>query len=60
MCPGYTGSPVTCLDQNKNRILVGLQSFNWACNTENVPGVYTSIRALRDWIDYTLESEGKM
>ena len=54
MCPGYTGSPVTCVE-NDQTVLVGLQSFNWVCNTANTPGVYTSIRALRDWIEFTLE-----
>jgi secreted trypsin-like serine protease len=62
MCPGYTGSPVTCdnVDAGSattNQVLVGLQSFNWACNVENEPGVYTSIRELRQWIDYILEKE---
>ena len=55
MCPGYTGSPVTCDDGNGQEVLVGLQSFNWACNTPYTPAVYTSLRQLRQWIDYTLE-----
>ena len=28
MCPGYTGSPVSC-EENGQNVLVGLQSFNW-------------------------------
>ena len=57
MCPGYTGSPVSCNDDagNNQKILVGLQSFNWACNTPNVPAIYTSLRQMRQWIDYILE-----
>jgi len=54
MCPGYTGSPVSC-EENGNSVLVGLQSFNWVCNTANTPGIYTSIRSMRDWIDYILD-----
>ena len=54
MCPGYTGSPVKCIEDGKN-VLIGLQSFNWACGTQNTPAVYTSLRQLRDWIDYILE-----
>jgi secreted trypsin-like serine protease len=54
MCPGYTGSPVSC-EENGNPVLVGLQSFNWVCNTANTPGIYTSIRSMRDWIDYILD-----
>ena len=54
MCPGYTGSPVKCIENGQN-VLIGLQSFNWACGTQNTPAVYTSLRQLRDWIDYILE-----
>lgn len=54
MCPGYTGSPVACLVES-DPVLVGLQSFNWVCNTANSPGIYSSIRVLRQWIDYVLE-----
>ena len=59
MCPGYTGSPVSCNDaENGQKVLVGLQSFNWACNTPNVPAIYTSLRQMRQWINYILEKEG--
>lgn len=57
MCPGYTGSPVSCVENQGQKVLVGLQSFNWVCNTANSPGIYTSIRALREWIEYILDKE---
>lgn len=56
MCPGYIGSPVTCME-NDQPVLVGLQSFTWECNAANTPGIYTSIRSLRNWVEYTLEKE---
>ncbi len=57
MCPGYTGSPVTCSEGGGNSVLIGLQSFNWVCNTANSPGIYTSIREMRDWIEYILNKD---
>ena len=42
MCPGYTGSPVSC-EENGVPVLVGLQSFNWVC-TERVKWVEKSTK----------------
>ena len=33
MCPGYTGSPLVCPDQDGNLVLAGLQSYTWSCLT---------------------------
>ena len=35
MCPGYTGSPLLCEDEDKGEaVLSGLQSYTWACGTQ--------------------------
>ena len=54
MCPGYTGSPLVCSDDQGNDVLAGLQSFTYSCFTEGAPSVYADIGALRDWVDYIL------
>ena len=70
MCPGYTGSPLTCelsLRGNRKtqkgipffeegRYLIGLQSLNFACNMDHVPSIYTKLRDLKEWIDYTIDN----
>ena len=70
MCPGYTGSPLTCelsLSGNRKtkkgisyleegRYLIGLQSLNFACNMDHVPSIYTKLRDLKEWIDYTIDN----
>ena len=69
MCPGYTGSPLTCqlslpaVPRNANqklkeggRYLIGVQSLNFACNTDNTPSLYTKLREFTEWITYTMEN----
>lgn len=56
-CLGDSGSPLFCHRGDGSQVLAGIVSsgFN-GCATAGVPGVYTSVAAHRDWIDWALSS----
>lgn len=52
-CTGDAGGPLIIKGDNSTQdILVGFFSFNFGCATENYPGVYTYVRAMRTFIDF--------
>lgn len=48
-CGGDAGSPLV-----RNGELIGIVSWSYGCAEFGYPGVYTSISALRSWIDTQL------
>lgn len=49
-CDGDGGSPLICPRKDGSYVLSGLVSWGISCGQKNVPGVYTNIRNLLDWI----------
>ncbi|XP_077290847.1 phenoloxidase-activating factor 2-like [Arctopsyche grandis] len=58
MCTGDGGSPLACpIKENStpdHYMLSGIVSWGIECGEINVPGVYTHVGALREWIDEQL------
>ncbi|XP_023243443.1 venom protease-like [Centruroides sculpturatus] len=51
-CQGDSGGPMVMYSEIKKRwILVGITSFGNGCGNRRYPGVYTSVKAYRSWID---------
>lgn len=51
-CQGDSGGPLACAMKNRdgNRTLVGVVSWGIDCGKPNMPGVYTRITSVRQWI----------
>jgi kallikrein len=59
VCIGDGGGPLVCpIDGQEERYQqVGIIAWGIGCNDENVPGVYTNVPVLRDWIDREMKSK---
>lgn len=53
---GDGGSPLVCPDQSNPARYVqsGIVSWGVGCGQKDVPGVYTDVLKMRDWIDTQL------
>lgn len=50
-CSGDGGSPMVCLDNNKQQyVQTGIVAWGIGCGTNNVPGVYADVTFGYDWI----------
>lgn len=60
MCTGDGGSPLVCPGRsNPERYYqVGIVAWGLGCGTENVPGVYSNVLYLRNWINVKLLARG--
>lgn len=58
-CTGDGGGPLVCpIKGTEDRYYqIGITSWGIGCNTENVPGVYTNVAILRNWIDKQIKSQ---
>lgn len=55
-CRGDSGGPLAA-DINGRRLLIGLTSFGPVpCGNSSIPGVYSKVQAVRDWICDTVTS----
>ena len=42
--------------RSNGRYLIGVQSLNFICNTDETPSFYTKLQYLKEWIDYTIQN----
>lgn len=52
-CTGDSGGPAV----RNNTVLIGIVSFGFGCGLRGVPGVYTNIYKLSDWIYTKIHSK---
>lgn len=54
-CQGDSGGPLACSSQkhDANLTLYGIVSFGIECARPKLPGVYTRVQAVRQWIRHT-------
>ncbi|XP_055333223.1 serine proteinase stubble-like [Paramacrobiotus metropolitanus] len=55
-CRGDSGGPLLALTKGQFWEIVGIVSKGYGCGKENVPGIYTNIWFLKDWIETTVAS----
>ena len=56
-CQGDSGGPFT-VEEDEKHTLVGVVSWGWGCASLDLPGVYSSVSAHREWIDTSIKTNG--
>lgn len=56
-CVGDSGSPLVCRSEN-GYVQHGIVSWGVKCGQRGVPGVYTNVTTVKDWIDKEMKRRG--
>lgn len=60
MCKGNGGSPLVCPTNvvPNQYVQARIVSWGWGCGLAQVPGIYTNVAVLREWIDSKMTEKG--